>query len=233
MKMSLFNKIVLFVSLALAYLKTAEALVQFAPRSFMGWSDPVLPVLWAYISALLVEGVAYLAVTNLISMTKDTPTRTVSWVVAGVAVSFSLVMNIIDQKITDGSFVGGQGTPIGGFLYQAMGLIPIFVAILFALILIVDAAVPDKDKGGGNKQRGGGGWSEMPQRSEMPPRPQGLPEPRLQERPGGYNGTPNSGRNGVQSFPQAQKPNRSFGNERGQMPTLAETQNGEHPTPPA
>lgn len=146
-------KLFMFTGLLLAYLKTAEAMVQFSPKEFLGFSDPSLPYLWGYIAAAMVEGLAILAFENLIKFTKDTPTRTVSSILVVAAVLFSITMNLIDQSINDHTFTGGIGTPTGQLLYQTMGLIPIITAILLGVLRLVDAYYPDKSGfGGGGKQ---------------------------------------------------------------------------------
>lgn len=238
-----FTKGLMVVALFLAYMKTSEAMVHFAPRLFLGWSDPILPVLWAYVCAGMVEGVALYAFYKWAQNVKDTPTRTVSIIVTLVAVAFSISMNILDQKINDGSFSLNSGVPIVGFLFSVMGLIPIITALMFGAMELVDAYFPDHDRGGGKqKQRGGGdsfGMDRGPNWSVSEPRRDELPAP-MQAR------MPQNGKGGGQHLPSAGfreaqlRPTRSFENDLGKSPRLVpsngagtpEGEAGEHPTPP-
>lgn len=258
MKNTWLTKIAMFVALFLAYMKTAEAMVHFAPHAFLGWSDPILPVLWGYVCAGLVEGVALYAFGNWEQSNKDTPTRAVSIAVTGLAVAFSILMNIIDQQINDGSFRLDAGVPVVGFLFSTMGLIPIITGIMFGVMRLVDAHFPDRggnNGGGKQKNKGGGGepnfgsMPRMPSMSEFEPEHQrmtmerpSLPDPRQGRpltQPESRSMRPSNGSNGhnQNGGRPVGPPARMFEDSVEPLPRLTRASDvagdaGEHPTPP-
>lgn len=136
--------LIITVALGLLYFKTAEVMVQFSPRSIAGWSDPGISYVWAYIAAGLVEGVAWIATRNLLNNAKDSHTRNMSWGIAGGAVVFSGILNLIDQQITDGHLVLQTSNPLANLLHAVVTLLPLIVAVSFMLLEIIDSRNPDQ-----------------------------------------------------------------------------------------
>ena len=143
--------LIITVALGLLYFKTAEVMVQFSPRSIAGWSDATISYVWAYTAAALVEGVAWIAVRNLLNSGKDDQTRNMSWGIAIGAVIFSGLLNLIDQQITDGHLVLVADNPIANILHALVTLLPLIVAVSFMLLEIIDARNPDRPNLGQGK----------------------------------------------------------------------------------
>ncbi len=241
-------KPLMFIGLFLAYLKTSEAMVQFAPRTFLGFTDPMVPIFWGYISAGLVEGLALIAFEKLLNHTKDSPTRTTSAFMVGLAVLFSIAMNIVDQKINDHSLGTELETGFGAFLYGMMGLLPIITAALIGSLRLVDAHYPDKnEQGGGGKGKGGGNqnfgrqfetpYEDVTNRSQYGGAPalQSPMRPSIPQASVNGNGHSNDKLNmlrGMQGQGGGNGKARSFPNDLEPMPTLMELRDPRNPTSP-
>ena len=139
------NKTKLFVygGLLLAYLRTAHAMVPYSPSAFLFWNDEGLRLLWAYAAAGLVEGVFLDAYHRLTTHGKDGQTRQMAWGIAGVALLFSGVMNVIEVRVAQGELVLASTDVLVQALRVAIVLIPIIVPALYMAMEIVDNRFPD------------------------------------------------------------------------------------------
>jgi hypothetical protein len=141
--MSRIEKAIIYIGLGLAFLKTGEAMVAYAPRAVFGWSSEWVSYLWAYLGAFMVEGVLYVAYHKLTTAGKDRNARVAAWAVGIIAVVFSLTMNKLDQMITDrtlGTLAGADPLMV---LHNVVFAIPLIGAVLFMLMDIIDKATPD------------------------------------------------------------------------------------------
>lgn len=160
------GKLIVYLGLGLAYLKTSEALVPYAPRAVFGWQSEWVGYLWAYLCGALVEGVLYVAYTKLLDRGKDNPTMWLAGLIAGISVVFSITMNRIDQMVTDGvDLTLATGSPLA-LLHNVVFLIPLFAAVLFMLLEIVDRRVDDKPQRGSGDSRDSRGGGHIQIRTE-------------------------------------------------------------------
>jgi len=143
MNMSRIEKLIIYVGLGLAFLKTGEAMVTYAPRAVFGFSSDWVSYLWAYLGAFMVEGVLYVAYHKLTESGKDRNARIAAWAVGILSVSFSLAMNRIDQSITEGTLATIAGNSPLAVLHNVVFAIPLVGAVLFMLMDIIDKATDD------------------------------------------------------------------------------------------
>lgn len=158
---------VVAIGLILTYFKTAEAMVGFAPRGVFGMTSEWVSFLWSYVAAALVEGVILMSYQNLTDRLKDRETKRASWYTGGFAVAFSITMNIIDQKITDGTWRVALDSPLAQVLYTVIMLIPFITALTMGLLAIIDSQHEDI-RGGGGGGRNQGGFGRPPERERGP-----------------------------------------------------------------
>lgn len=137
------SKLIVYGGLLLAYLRTAHAMVPYSPSTVLFWSDEGLRILWAYLAALLVEGVFLDAYERLTTYGKDHNTQRVAWLIAGIALVFSGVMNIIEVKVSQGELVLASTDLLVQLLRASIVLIPLIVPALYGLMEIVDQRFPD------------------------------------------------------------------------------------------
>jgi len=166
MNMSRIEKLIIYVGLGLAFLKTGEAMVSYAPRAVFGFSSDWVSYLWAYLGAFMVEGVLYVAYHKLTERGKDRNARIAAWMVGILSVSFSLAMNRIDQSITEGTVASIAGNSPLAILHNVVFAIPLIGAVLFMLMDIIDKATDDMPQSPPQRQM---------QVQRQPPQPQHQP----------------------------------------------------------
>lgn len=143
MKLENVEKAIIYIGLGLAFLKTGEAMVAYAPHGILGFTADWISYLWAYAGAFMVEGVLYVSYHKLIMRGKDRNARLAAWLVAIVSVAFSLTMNKIDTAANDGTLGTLLGNSPIGLLHNVVFAIPLVGAVLFMLLDIIDKATDD------------------------------------------------------------------------------------------
>lgn len=143
MRLENVEKAIIYVGLGLAFLKTGEAMVAYAPHGVLGFTADWVSYLWAYLGAFMVEGVLYVAYHKLTERGKDRNARLAAWGVAIISVAFSLTMNKIDTSLNDGTLGALLGNSPIGLLHNVVFAIPLVGAVLFMLLDIIDKATDD------------------------------------------------------------------------------------------
>lgn len=135
-----------YLGIVLALVRTAEALSMFGPKSIFGMSDAMIPVLWGWAAALLVEGVMAYAFNILTSRYSrgeqnmgDDPIEVASWAAAAFAVIFSVTFNTIDVGITYNWFKFDESAPITLLIRVVVVALPVFMALVFGIMGVLNA----------------------------------------------------------------------------------------------